>query len=377
MSSKNSTCPCSSKGLCGVPWVTALLVACLFFVSAAEADELKVGAILPLSGPISYVGTAFQQGMELARDETIHIKPRYYFEDDHTADRVRATTAAKKLMGSDEVIVVFNAYVTTTSVVDPIAVRHETPVITLWDSNNEIPQFSRYTFGFGYSTELAGADMADFTLKTLQSKKIAIVSFHDEWSEHIADSFEKRVIASEMSLLAHEVVARETTDFRAILAKLRDADALYLPLYGPGLHAAVRQSRELGLKAHLLTADAFGEVDARQLGDVADGVYATQIWFDDAAFRDKFVRRFGTEASAGALLGYVALGYDAVMLLDALAGHSPGQSLTREAIVRSLPGFTFKGILGKTEISNNRTTARREVVLQVKNRSLRPANEVP
>ena len=152
-------------------------------------------------------------------------------------------------------------------------------------------------------------------------------------------------------------------------AKAAGAQALYLPLYGPGLISAIRQARDLKFSGHLLTADSYGDSDVRRTGSAAEGVFATQIWFDQDGFRRRYAAAFGNpDGSSGVSLGYVALAYDAVLMLESLRRElaARGLPLSREGIVVNLPGFAFKGILGDARISKERMTDRREKVLVVK-----------
>lgn len=67
-------------------------------------------------------------------------------------------------------------------------------------------------------------------------------------------------------------------------------------------------------------------------------------------------------------MGFTALAYDAVLLVDAVAGHliNEREKVTGPAILRKLPGFSFEGVLGSIQISRNNSVERREKILQVK-----------
>ncbi|RIL09821.1 MAG: hypothetical protein DCC75_05710 [Proteobacteria bacterium] len=79
-----------------------LLLLCLPFAvnprSTANAEgpraTLKLGIILPLSGSISFIGDDMRRGIELAAKHAKHVNFELVFEDDKTANRVAAVSAA-------------------------------------------------------------------------------------------------------------------------------------------------------------------------------------------------------------------------------------------------------------------------------------------
>jgi ABC-type branched-subunit amino acid transport system substrate-binding protein len=53
---------------------------------------------LPITGAVSSVGEAMHNGLQLAASETKHISVEFLVEEDATADRIKAVSAAKKLV---------------------------------------------------------------------------------------------------------------------------------------------------------------------------------------------------------------------------------------------------------------------------------------
>jgi ABC-type branched-subunit amino acid transport system substrate-binding protein len=64
---------------------------------AHEKQEVKIGAILPLTGVISSVGEAMQRGLQLAAGDAKHISVKLIVEDDATANGTKAVSSAKKI----------------------------------------------------------------------------------------------------------------------------------------------------------------------------------------------------------------------------------------------------------------------------------------
>jgi branched-chain amino acid transport system substrate-binding protein len=339
-------------------------------LSAQEKQEVKIGAILPLTGVISSVGEAMHRGLQMAAGDAKHISVKLIVEDDATANRTRAVSSAKKLAGVDKVDIVFNAYASTVSAFASVLKNAGVPCLVLWDSNRSLQKLGSHIIGFGFENELAGEDMADFSRHKLNHKSVGIVSFHDEWSEVITAAFEGRFKQSGGRISLREQVNRDTTDFRTIMTRLKSlkTDAVYLPLYGIGLQSAIKQARAVNFEGAILTADSFVDADISATHGASEGMYVTQIWLRDRDFARKYETRFEQTEISGSNLGYVALAYDAVMLLDALAARirQSGAAVTSETLIKQLPNFSFSGVLGTTVFSSHNSLERREKILQVK-----------
>jgi branched-chain amino acid transport system substrate-binding protein len=339
-------------------------------LSAQEKQEVKIGAILPLTGVLSSVGEAMHRGLQMAAGDAKHISVKLIVEDDATANRTRAVSSAKKLAGVDKVDIVFNAYASTVSAFASVLKNAGVPCLVLWDSNRSLQKLGSHIIGFGFENELAGEDMADFSRHKLNHKSVGIVSFHDEWSEIITAAFEDRFKQSGGRISLREQVNGDTTDFRTIMTRLKSLkpDAVYLPLYGIGLQSAIKQARAVNFEGEILTADSFVDADISATHGASEGVYLTQIWLRDSDFTRKYETRFGQAEISGTNLGYVALAYDGVMLLDALAAkiRQSGAAVTSETLMKQLPNFSFSGFLGTTVFSSHNLLERREKILQVK-----------
>ena len=357
-----------------------VLAAVLFWVNSSRNDntasvvdssrEIKIGAILPMTGDLAFVGEEMRKGMELAISDYPELSIKLIVEDDQTVVNAVAVNAANKLTRVDNVDVLLNVAANTQKAIDSVLSAAKVPGVVIWDNNRAIKELSPYSFAIGFSTEQAGEDMAQYAYTNLGARSVAVLSAVDEWSEVISEAFIK-----EFKKLGGTVVIRERTstgesDFRTSVAKVvqADVDAVYFPHFPVPNELITKQLRELGYSGRLLSADAFVDTTVENLGALADGVYLSQMWLEDQNFYERYVAKYGSETNP-INLAFVGLGYDSIKLVAELSKklQAEGKDITREAIHENLIGFRFSGITGVTEISPDRTADKREKILQVQN----------
>lgn len=345
--------------------------------NSVSTGPTKVGAILSLTGELSSFGQAMRQGIELALSEGKSAEFDVMFEDDRSLNRVDAVNATKKLISSEKVAVILNMVVNTVTALSPILTQSKTVGLVIWDSNKTIADLGEYVFGLGYSTELAGEDLAQFAYDKLAIRDFAIISAHDEWSELISEAFKHKLVSLGAKLAFHEKVNVDQTDFKTLIAKAkqRNVQSLYAPLFGRALVSWIKQSRELGYKGLLLTGDGVSENELKQAGvQNSEGLIASQVWITDPDFKKRYLAKFGASADESNI-GFVAMGYDSIQCLSqAKQGmNEKGISFTSETLKIHLRSFTCTGVTGTTRISEKRTSNKRESILVANNGHFQPA----
>lgn len=348
-----------------------LTLSCAFAVPHDNEQRLKVGAILPLSGDLSFVGTEIQRGMQLGMMDFSDGKIELLYEDDQSFAKTESVKAAKKLVEVDGISLLLNGAVNTANAIAPILQKRGVPGVVVWDNNRSIARMGGSVYSIGFSTELAGEDMAEFAKSKLGIHRVSVVSAHDEWSELIAAAFVSKFGAIGGSVITQQQVVDNETDLRATILKIiaKNPDAIYAPLNPPVIENLIRQARQLGFKGKLLVADGFGENEIKALGDLAEGVYVTQLWVEDSDLHSKYKAKFG-EAVSPINMGFVGLGYDAIKMASALMKviDSRQSVVTPKAVAEIIDGFRFTGVTGVSLLSNAVPATKREPVMIVRDR---------
>jgi len=358
-------------------WVIVLIIViCLVWwgVSKKPVEEkvFKIGAILPLTGEIAMVGVSIQQGIEIAVQDINKaggIKGRQIkvvFENDEY-DNKKTVTASQKLINVDKIDIGIVSFVHGAKAVMPIFEQNKIPLIVAWDSTNELEK-GDYIFSTGFSTELSGKRMANYAYNKLNLRKVAIVLHQDEWSEVIAPAFKEEFQELGGEVLLEEKVVVGESDFRTIISKIKTkgADVVYLPLVPMNTDMFLKQAKELGLEAQILSGDALISDIIIAAGEAAEGVYFTSIYVEDNEIsRDldkKYREEYGEEAPA---LSMVAFGYDAMLVIKSAV--EKAEETTPEGIKDALYFVDIIGTGGQIKIEVNGLSERIEKVFRVQN----------
>ncbi len=326
--------------------------------------EVKVGAMLWLSGDYSIFGTSMQRGIEIALDELNQndIKYKVIFEDEGTINVQKAVEISRKLIDVDGVDVALAPAANEGKSISPIFETSKTPVVILFDSNNEISK-GDYMFGIGFSTEDAAKTMAGFAYRNLSIKSISIVYSFDDWSSLISQEFKKEFEALGGKIAFFEGTEIDEKDFRTFITKSKNTDAIYAPLILP--HTLIKQSRELGYKGHIISADALDQNQIDAAGNAAEGIYHTSVYVPEneklRKLVEKYKARYGEKPE---ILPVVAIGYDVMYVVDAAVRE---KGIGREQIKEGLYEIKIEGALGNIDFDETGMSPRFERIFVVRN----------
>lgn len=281
--------------------------------SVAQAQSLKLGAILDLSATSSVVGQSFLRGLELAVEED--ASQVEIFAEDSQGNSKKAVPAANDLIALHQVSAIFLMSFDELQVVYPLAQRAKSLTINLADSSPKIEQFGDLSFGFGEWEPAAAERAAVFAYEDLRARTAAIVCQHDDWSERVCREFRKRYQELGGRIAIGQSLNPEQLDFRAVIARLRAAKPalVFFPLRKNGTEF-LRQLKQQSLGAKLLTVDLLPPEE--RLAKDWERLYQIQtvVRQNDRLNKllGRYQRRHGEECQR---VKYLAWGYDSGRLV--------------------------------------------------------------
>lgn len=316
---------CAGLSSCGITGKVAM-PSTEKIVESSALKQIKIGAILPLSGPVAVYGTESQKGIQLAIEELnaekgLNITAIY--EDDKSLVSTAAVEAANKLTNIDKVDLVLTMVVEEAKPTMPIFREQKIPLVVMWDDNRYIKEGGEFVFSNGFSTEKTGERIADFAFNNLGLRNITIIRHEDSWAELISEAFKSRFEGLGGLIVYQESLAPDQPDFKTVITKAisKNPDGVYFPLLPPTSAQFLIQANQLGLNAVRFTGDAFTQDVIDAAGSSAEGIYLTNGYADSPeTLTARYKQRFGTDPIDVTIF---AAGYDGVKKIEnALDGTS-------------------------------------------------------
>jgi branched-chain amino acid transport system substrate-binding protein len=283
----------------------------LLGIPAAAQDVIKVGAPLPLTGPLAPEGLKQKRGYDLwaeaatakggirAGGKTYKIEIVY---TDYASNTPRAVQAAERMITEDKVNFLFAPFGSgATKAASAISEKYAVPMLAPTASSAEIfDQGYKYIFATLTGNSSVSVPIAQLVHeKNKDIKRVAILARNDLFPLAVAQEFEKAVKAEGMEVVASERYAIGAMDHSAAITQMRGArpDWFYASGYINDLILIRRQMNDLGLKAPVVTmlaGPAYQEF-TQTLGPLAEDITSMSWWHPAVRYKGKDV--FGsTEA---------------------------------------------------------------------------------
>jgi branched-chain amino acid transport system substrate-binding protein len=194
--------------------------------SSAADNIIKVGALLPISGPGSYFGVQDKQGVDLALDQLNKAGVNGYKFDVHYEDSacspLPATQAAKRLLDQYQPEVVIGEECSdATLAVMPLMDQAKIPFLNAGSSSIKITDPGNpYTFRIMPNEVMQGVDLATNAYKRLNAKTAVLL--HENTNAGIGNA---KVFADTFGKLGGKILedigfGRDINDFTAIATRI-------------------------------------------------------------------------------------------------------------------------------------------------------------
>ncbi len=348
--------------------VTLLLAACgksgeKSAAAPADAIEVKIGHVAPLTGPIAHLGKDNENGARLALEEinkaglTIDGKKVVLtlVPEDDAEDPKTATQVAQKLVDA-KVVGVVGHLNSGTSI--PASRIYSDAGITQVSPSATNPDYTKQGFKTTYrlvaTDAQQGPALANYVTNTLKAKTVAIIDDSTQYGKGLADEFEKTVKAAGIKVVTREASNNKATDFKAILTKIKGSKPDVI-MYG-GMDATggplTKQAAELGIKAKVVGGDGMcTEKLAELAGEAVVNVTCSEAGMalskmaQGADFQKRYKERFNSDVQI-----YAPFTYDAVyVLVDSM---KRSNSTDPAKILAAMPDTKMQGLVGNIAFDN-------------------------
>jgi branched-chain amino acid transport system substrate-binding protein len=364
----------------------AVVAVGLVGISAEARSQIRVGAILSISGPGAAMGVGYKGAFEFFPAEIAGQKVEYIVRDDAT-DASTGFTAAQRMISEDHIDAFIGPSLTATdAAVAPLANQAHVPMIAMAPYEYD-PTKQTYTFTDAQPLSL----MVSAVFKYMQKhgvKEIGYIGFSDGWGDQVLSATKYWAQKDEIRILADERYARTDTSAEAQALKLISVhpEAIMMGTSATPAALPVVALRHRGFKGGLFGNHGIVSPAFIKLGGTAvEGVIAVTspvVVYDQlpdgnvvkpvaTAFMTDYTKQFGPQ-SVSPFAGY---SYDAMLLLKnaipiALKTAQPGTEQFRVALRDALEAtHELVGVSGVYDMSpsnHNGQDDRAAVLVEVK-----------
>lgn len=330
------------------------IMACLFFGCSKkqpEAKEIKIGAILPLSGSSAQYGMWIKEALELGKEEInasggIHGRPLIILYEDDQADPKLAANAMRKLVDFDKVPIVYGSWASSCVLAQaPIAEKTKTVVIGEAISP-KIRDAGDYVFRMQPDARYYVRQLVPFVYNNLKVRKMTILYVNNDFGSDQAKVFSDEFEKLGGRILSSDAFEQGATDFKTELTKVKagNPEAIFCPAYTE-IAIILKQSKELGITQQFFASVPFENPDIlRAAGNAAEGVIYPHHFDSDSTdskvqdYQKRYVVKYGHSSE-----GFGALAYDGLHIIAHVIGECGNNtSCIKEGLysIRNFPGVT-------------------------------------
>jgi branched-chain amino acid transport system substrate-binding protein len=283
-------------------------------VSGAGAfgqDVVRVGAPLPLTGPLSPEGIKQKEGYDLwaqtanakggvkAGGKSYKVEIVYV---DYASNTPRAVQAAERLITDDKVNFLFSPFGSgATKAASNVSEKYGIPTIAATASSAQVyDQGYKYLFGTFTPNDTLTEPLADIVSKRNAAvKRIAILARNDLFPLAIGEEMQKSAKKRNLDVVMFEKYAIGTLDHASAITQMRAArpDWVFATGYINDLILIRKQMKDLGVAAPVVTmiaGPAYKEfIDAA--GPLAENISSAAWWHPAVRYNGKGV--FGSTES--------------------------------------------------------------------------------
>lgn len=357
------------------------LVAAALISSFAVAKEVKIGVVMPMSGPIGAFGQYADKGLQLANELTPTLANGDTIKlvlVDNKSDKIESANGMQRLVSSDKVDAVIGALTSTnTMAITKIADDNKVPMVAPVATNPLVTQKRTFVSRACFNDNFQGVVAANYLFKDLGQKTVAIiVDSKSDYSIGLSNAFKKAYTKLGGKVLKKAIITAGDSDFKAILSNLKalKPQAVYMPLYSKEAVLIITQAAGLGFTPKFMGSDGLaGDKIFFEVGkDAINGTSNTDLFSADAPtttakakeFFDAYNKKYNEQVHP-----FAALSADCYYMI--VEGMNKCGAEDHECVNKTIRGLKgFEGASGVISIDENGDAVRSAVVNTVKDGKL-------
>ncbi len=346
----------------------ALLSSVLFAPGTLAEETVKVGAILAVTGPASFLGSPEARTLEMMVADLnakggLNGKKVVLVVKDSGASAEKAVSFAKQLIEEEKVIAIIGPSTSgETMAIKALAEESKTPLISCAAAEVIVNPLARYVFKTPQKDSQAVIRIYQ-QMKVMGLTKVAIFSSNTGFGKAGKEQLEKLAPEYGIQVVLSEVYDSKATDLTAEVTKLKASNAQAVVNWSiePAQAIVIKNVRQLGLTMPIFQSHGFGNIGyVKAAGAAAEGVIfpAGRLLIADqlpasnpqkkvlVAYKSEYEGKFKEDVST-----FGGHGYDAMLLFaEAYKKGGTDRAKLRDALE------TLTGVVGTAGIFNMSAT---------------------
>jgi branched-chain amino acid transport system substrate-binding protein len=319
-----------------------------------SANEIVIGSIQDLSGPIAGFGKQSRLGMMLAVDEIneqggIHGRKIKLIVEDAQYDPKKAVLAAQKLVNQDKIFAMVG-HIGTAQNMAAMPVQFEKNVVNFMPITAAREMYEplhrlKYSFAAPYYTQMQQA--VPQLVKEKNIKKPCVIYQDDDFGLEVLRGGEAGLKSMNMDFAEKTDYKRGATDFSSQVARMKSSgcDLVVLGTIIRETIGTIGESRKTGFSPTFLgSSAAYTDLIHKLGGPAMNGLYATMTtqhpYLDDASqqvrfWASKYKTKFNEDPTVFSAYGYV--------IVDTFikAASKAGKGLTTDSFIKAMDSMTI------------------------------------
>jgi branched-chain amino acid transport system substrate-binding protein len=317
-------------------------------------NEIVIGSIQDLSGPLAGFGKQIRLGMMLRVDELneqggVNGRKLRLLVEDSGYDPRRAVLAAQKLVNQDKIFAMVG-HIGTAQNMAAMPIQFEKNVVNFYPitaAREMYEPWHRLKFSFAATYYDQIRRTTPKLVKEKGAKKVCTIYQDDEFGLEVVRGAEAGLKTIGMELAERTSFKRGATDFSSQVARMKAASCDFVVL-GTIIRetiGTIGESRKTGFNPTFLGSSAsYTDLIHKLGGKAMDGLYATHTvqhpYLDDASqqirfWATKYQTRFNEDPTVFSVYGYGAID----TFIQGVA--KAGPNLTTDSFVRAMESMTI------------------------------------
>jgi len=261
----------------------AALLVCMIALAAAPAmaaDSIKIGAVLAVTGPASFLGAPEERTLQMMVEEInakggMSGKKVELVIKDTGADPQKAVSFAKQLIDEEKVFAIIGPSTSgETLQIKDIAEAGKTILLSCAAAEQIVNPVAKYVF----KTPQMDKDAVIRIFQVMKKKgitKIGVLSSNTGFGKAGKGQIEKLATEHGITIVANEVYDSKATDLTAEVTKIKAANVEALMNWSiePAQAIVIKNARQMGMTVPIFQSHGFGNIKYVQAaGAAAEGV---------------------------------------------------------------------------------------------------------